>query len=255
MYMVFLGESGNTGNRGSDPGQPQQVYAGLVIHESRYVAVNGEFNALCRRHFGSPLGGEGAPAVLKIADLYQGRGFFNAWPQQRRAELIQDCLNILLRRESPVIVSYVDKARWQQARAEGNPAAAAWDTPAAAIVSKFLFALNMFLDEAVMADTDPEHIMDAPGPIRDYALVVAESGRSTKPEYMRQFLHSEVEIPTPAVLENFCYTPAGESVCTQLANMCAYFVRRWLQNPGGAHGYFTALRDGRVIQVIYPVQF
>lgn len=254
MYMVYLGESGNTGNSSGDPHQQHQVYAGLFLHESQYVAVHGEFNALCRRHFGSPLGVGDTPSSLKIADLYQGRGFFTSWKPQQRAELIQDCLNILLRRESPVIVSYVDKRQWQQARETGNELAADWDTPAAAIISKFLFALNMFVDEAVMAETDPEHIMDAPGPIRDYTLVVAESGRSAKPEYMRQFLHSEVEIPTPAVLENFCYA-AGDSVCIQLANICAYFVRRWLRDPGGSNGYFTALRDGRVIQVIYPVQF
>ena len=254
MYMVYLGESGNTGNSSNDPHQQHQVYAGLFLHESQYVAVNGEFNALCRRHFGSPLGVGNTPPSLKIAELYQGRGFFTSWKPQQRAELIQDCLNILLRRESPVIVSYVDKRQWQQARDNGNELAAEWDTPAAAIISKFLFALNMFVDEAVLAETDPEHIMDAPGPIRDYTLVVAASGRSVKPEYMRQFLHSEVEIPTPAVLENFCYA-AAESVCTQLADLCAYFVRRWLQNPADSHGYFTALRDGRVIQVIYPVQF
>ena len=254
MYMVYLGESGNTGNSSNDPHQQHQVYAGLFLHESQYVAVNGEFNALCRRHFGNPLGVGDTPPSLKIADLYQGRGFFTSWKPQQRAELIQDCLNILLRRESPVIVSYVDKRQWQQARDNGNELAAEWDTPAAAIISKFLFALNMFVDEAVLAETDPEHIMDAPGPIRDYTLVVPASGRSVKPEYMRQFLHSEVEIPTPAVLENFCYA-AAESVCAQLANLCAYFVRRWLQNPADSHGYFTALRDGRVIQVIYPVQF
>ena len=254
MYMVYLGESGNTG-RSADPSQQYQVYAGLMLHESQYVAVSGEFDALCRRHFGSPLGQGDAPAGLKIADLYQGRGPFNSWHPDRRAELIQDCLNILIRRESPVIVSYVDKRLWQDARSNGNPIAAEWDTPAAAIVSKFLFALNMFVDEAAMADVDPSHIMDAPGPIRDYTMVIAESGGSVRPEYIRQFLHSEVEIPTPAVLENFGYTPAAESVGSQLAHICAYFVRRWLQNPNDSHGYFTALRDGRVIQVIYPVQF
>ena len=86
-------------------------------------------------------------------------------------------------------------------------------------------------------------------------MVVAQSGKSVEPEYMSRFLHAEVEIPTPIVLEDLCYTSPGESVCIQLSNICAYFTRRWLQNPGGSHGYFDALRDGRVIQVVYPVQF
>ncbi len=255
MHLVYLGESGNTGNSLNDPNQRHHVYAGLVIHETQYVAVNGEFNALCRRHFGSPLGNAETPSELRPADLYQGRGFFKSWPPAKRAELIQDCLNILVRRETPVIVSYVDKAQLAQAQRDGNDKAANWAAPSEAIISKFLFALNMFMDEAAVADVDPDHIMEATGPIKDYALVVAETGKSVKPEYMARFLHSEVEIPTPAVLENFYYTSSSESVGAQLANICAYFVRRWLQNPSDSHGYFEALRDGRVIQVIYAVQF
>ena len=255
MYMVYLGESGNTGSSNDDPRQPHQVYAGLLVHESQYVAINGEFNALCRRHFGEPLGRGDTPAELRPADLYQGRGFFTSWSPARRAELLQDCLNIMIRRETPVIVTYVDKGQWAEARERGDEIAADWTTPAEAIISKFLFALNMFVDEAALAEVPLDHVMEATGPIQDYTLVVAEQGRSVKPEHMARFLHSEVEIPTPAVLENFCYVGAGESVCTQLSNICAYFVRRWLQNPGGSHGYFEALRDGRVIQVVYPVQF
>ena len=255
MYLVYLGESGNTGNGSNDPNQLHQVYSGLVVHESQYVAINGEFNALCRRHFGSPLGSDDTPDKLRPADVYQGKGFFNSWAPAKRAELIQDCLNILIRRETPVIVTYVDKLQLAQAQRDDNPLVADWNTPPEAIISKFLFALNMYMDEAAVADVPLDHIMDATGPIKDYALLVAESGKSVRPEHMAQFLHSEVEIPTPIVLENFCYTGAGESVCTQLSNICAYFVRRWLQNPSGSHGYFDALRDGRVIQVVYPVQF
>ena len=254
MYLVYIGESGNTGDSLNDPNQQHQVYSGLILHENQYVAVNGEFNALCRRHFGSPLGVDDTPVKLRPADVYQGRGFFRSWAPEKRAELIQDCLNILIRREAPVIVSYVDKAQLSRARENGNPAVAEWGNPAEAIISKFLFALNMYMDEAAVADIPPDHIMEATGPIQDYALVVAESGKSVKSEYMARFLHSEVEIPTPIVLENFCYA-AEESVGAQLANICAYFARRWLQNPAGSHGYFDALRDGRVIQVVYPVQF
>lgn len=255
MFLVYLGESGNTGDSLNDPNQGHQVFAGLVVHENQYVAVNGEFNALCRRHFGGPLGSDGTPGSLKPAEVYQGKGFFRSWAPDKRAELIQDCLNILIRREAPVIVTYVDKGQLAQAQADGNPAVADWSSPPEAIISKFLFALNMYMDEAAIADIPPDHIMDATGPIQDYALVVAESGKSVKPEYMARFLHSEVEIPTPIVMEEFCFVGAEQSVCTQLSNICAYFVRRWLQNPSASHGYFDALRDGRVIQVVYPVQF
>ncbi len=255
MYLVYIGESGDTGASLNDPNQRHQVYSGLIVHENQYVAINGEFNALCRRHFGEPLGRGDTPRQIKPADVYQGQGFFRSWAPARRAELIQDCLNILIRREAPVIIAFADKVQLAQAREDGNEAVADWNAPSEAITSKFLFALNMFMDEAAVADIPPDHIMEATGPIQDYALVVAQSGKSVQPEYMSRFLHAEMEIPTPIVLENLCFTVAEESVCTQLSNICAYFSRRWLQNPGGSHGYFDALRDGRVIQVVYPVQF
>ena len=76
MYLVYIGESGNTGSSLGDSNQRHQVYSGLIIHENQYVAINGEFNALCRRHFGEPLGVGNTPAHLRPADVYQGRGFF-----------------------------------------------------------------------------------------------------------------------------------------------------------------------------------
>ena len=255
MYLVYMGESGNTGDSLNDPNQQHQVFSGLIFHENQYVSINGEFNALCRRHFGAPLGAGDTPAYLRPTDVYQGRGFFRSWSPDKRAELIQDCLNILIRREAPVIITYVDKAQLADARGNGNPTVADWANPPEALISKFLFALNMYMDEAAIADVPLDHVMEATGPIQDYALVVAEARKSVKPEYMGQFLHAEVEIPAPIVLENLCFTGPGESVGTQLANICAYFSRRWLQNPSGSHGYFEALRDGRVIQVVYPVQF
>ena len=52
MYLVYLGESGNTGNSLNDPNQPHHVHVGLLVHESQSISITGEFNALCRRHFG-----------------------------------------------------------------------------------------------------------------------------------------------------------------------------------------------------------
>ncbi|KAA1292491.1 MAG: hypothetical protein EGP13_00730, partial [SAR202 cluster bacterium] len=109
MFLTYVGESGLTGSTVKDPSQQFQIYTGLFIHESQSISVNGEFNALCRRHFGSPLGEEDAPDVLRPVDIYQGLGYFSSWPPLRRNELIQDCLGIMIRRETPVITSYVNK--------------------------------------------------------------------------------------------------------------------------------------------------
>ena len=56
MYLVYAGESGNTGSSLNDPNQPHHVHVGLLVHESQSVAVTGEFDALFRRHFGQAPG-------------------------------------------------------------------------------------------------------------------------------------------------------------------------------------------------------
>lgn len=255
MYLAYMGESGNTGNSIGDANQMHHVHVGLLVHENHCISINGEFNALCRRHFGNPLGESGSPRELRPAEVYQGTGFFKSWRPDRRAELIQDCLNILIRRETPAIVAYIDKQQFTKAKAGGGSPYAFMGSPSEIAISKFLFALNMYVDEVNMSEMSHDQMMQSAWPIKDHSLVVAGQGKSIAPEYMNQFLRSEVEIPSPAVLENFCYVDPAHSVCTQLANMCAYFTRRWLRNPEGVNSYFDALQEGRVIQVIYPVQF
>ena len=72
MYLVFLSESGQTGLSADDPSQPHHVHAGLLVQESQYISMTGEYDALVRRHFGAPAGSDGVPNELRPGDLYQG---------------------------------------------------------------------------------------------------------------------------------------------------------------------------------------
>ena len=45
MYLVYMGESGDTGNSFSDPNQRHHVHLGLLVHEGQCISMNGEFNA------------------------------------------------------------------------------------------------------------------------------------------------------------------------------------------------------------------
>ena len=255
MYLVFLGESGNTGNSINDPNQPHHIHVGLLVHESQSISINGEYNALYRRHFGRPPGEPGSPRGLRPADIYQGMGTFSSWAIPKRHELIQDCLNILIRRHVPAIISYIDKREYAQAQANDDDPNLVWESPSEPVISRFLMALNMYLDEISLRGLDEQQIMSLDQPIKDYALVVAGDGRSVEPRFMDQFLKSEDGQDASGLLENLYFVGSEHSVGTQLANMCAYFTRRWLQNPSAPHPYFDALRENEVVQVIYPVQF
>ena len=249
MYLAFLGQSGNTGGSLSDANQPHHVYAGLLVHESQSVSLTGEFDALYLRHFNRIRGETGGPRGIRAGEVFQGTGVFASWPPAQRHELVRDCLDILLRRETPVIVAYGDK---REIAAAGNTEAGK-QSPSEAIVSRFLVALNLFMDELNIAGVDPDELMTMEFRTRDFALVAA-SDRSTRPGLMTEFLRSDDGIDSSTLLSDICIVDPEDSVGAQLANMCAYFARRWLQNPAVSHPYFEALRDGNVIQVIYPVK-
>ena len=254
MYLVYLGESGNTGTSLKDLNQPHHVHVGLLIHESQSISVNGEFDALWRRHFGQPRGENGAPKELRPSDIFQGRGGFVSWPLAKRHELIQDCLNIMIRRETPLIAAYVDKQDLAQSLSHTDGPSAFGESPSEVTMSRFLFALNMLVDELNMSGMDSNQLMESVWPITDFAMVVAGDGRSVEPRFMTRYLNSDEGSDSTAVLGNFCFVGPEHSVGTQLANICAYFARRWLHNPSASHPYFDALRDGKVVQVIYNVQ-
>ena len=254
MYLTYLGESGNTGNSLNDANQPHHVHVGLLVHESQSVSINGEFDALYRRHFGRTPGEPGGPNGIRAADVYQGIGTFSSWRPTKRYELIQDCLNILIRRQTPVIVAYIAKQDFAQARASGDNPSALWQSPSEPVISRFLVALNLFMDELNISGVDPDQLMTVEFQTRDFALVVAGDNKSVEPRFMTQFLKSDEGIDASALLEDFFFVNLADAVGTQLANMCAYFTRRWLQTPSNSHPYFDALRDGNVVQVIYPVR-
>ncbi len=255
MYLVFLSESGLTGVSANDPNQPHHIHAGLLVQENQYISMTGEYDALVRRHFGNPPGTDGVPAEINPRHAYQGTGPFRAWRPEQRAELIQDCLSILIRRETPLLVSYINKEDYVNARSTEGSTLHGDDDPSRLAFSRFLLALTMFLDENVMSQMNPDDIMESAWTVSDYALLMAGAESSSISTALAEFLSAESDTVSPSIYDDLIVAPPATSVGAQLVNFCAYFVRRWLQQPGGAHSYFEALRDGRVVQVIYPYQF
>lgn len=254
MYLAYLGESGNTGNSLDDANQPHHVHIGLLVHESQSTSMNGEFDAIYRSYFKCAPGEQGRPKGIRAGHIFQGVGVFASWPLSKRHRLIQDCFDILIRRQTPVIVVYIQKLEFARALANNDKLETTWQNPSGYVISRFLATLNLFMDELNLAGLPSEQLMTAEFQIKDFALVVASNNMSVEPRFMTQFLRSDEGIDSSTLLENICFVKQEDSAGSQLAHMCAYFSRRWLQNPSGTHPYFDALRDSNVVQVIYPVR-
>ena len=254
MHLVYMGQSHlpATGSEGSS--QSHEVVAGLMLHETQITSLNGEFEALCRRHFGSPLGEEDAPSSIEPTDVFEGVNAYASWDPEKRAQLIQECLDIMIRRESPVLSAYINRQALENARnTASTPAALLWNDPIGPVMSRFLFALSMFLDEMNMATLNHDQIMSGAFPITQYAMILAQEGDNIQQRMMSDFRRSEEGEDATGLHENICFINAQDSPAMQLANLCAYFTNRWLQSPENPNPFFEVLRDNKVIQVLYSV--
>ena len=251
MYLVYLGESGNTGTSLNDPNQPHHVYVGLMVHEDQWNEIKVAFSRICDIYLGRSPGEAGAPAELQAADIVQGKGFFSSWTKPRRLQFIDALLDILIQRQTPLIAAYVDKQEYASAGQEDNQHRGPWE-PA---FSRLVFSLDIYMDEVNMALMSPEEMHSGElWAIKERAAIIADPGKVAGPQLMQQLLKSETDLPTGAVLENIHFVRSQDSHCTQLAGMCAYFLRRQLQQPSRPNPQYTALEEGHVLQVLYQVQ-
>ncbi len=254
MHLVYLGQAGLTGTSTAGSSADHELVAGLLLHETQITSMNGEFDALCRRHFGSSLGVDDAPEMIQPADLFDGLEHYSSWEPDQRSQMIQDCLDILIRRETPVLSAFLDRRALNDARTSASsPAALLWSEPIGPVMSRFLFALSMYLDEMNMATLNHDQIMSGAFPVTQYAMIIAQDGTNIEQRMMSDFFHSEDGEDATGLHENVHYVNAKYSPAMQLANLCAYFTHRWCQNPDHANPFFEVLRDNKVIQVLYPV--
>lgn len=254
MHLVYMGQTGLTGTSAVGSSDSHELVAGLLLHETQITALNGEFDALCRRHFGTSLGEDDTPAMIQPGELFEGLEHYASWEADRRSQLIQDCLDILIRRETPVLSAFLDRRALNDARTSASsPAALLWSEPIGPVMSRFLFALSMFLDEMNMATLDHDQIMSGAFPVTQFAMIVAQDGSNIEQRMMSEFFRSEEGEDATGLHENVHYLNARYSPAMQLANFCAFFTHRWCQNPDHPNPYFEVLRDNKVIQVLYPV--
>jgi hypothetical protein len=239
MYMVYLGESTNFDAESVDTEKQQQVHTGLIIHERNWVAMNGEFLAVCKRYFIA--GVDDADFRFSPDDMYEGTGAFD----------------ILIKKEIPMIAAALNHGIYEKAKTTLQNPEALTKPIAEIIMERFLLALNMFVDELQMSTMDPNQIMESAWAIDDYSLLIAQYGGTIGPHFMKNFLSNELNIPNPSIIEDITFASADYSGMLQLANLTAYLVMRWLTEPEANQNYvdyINGLQDGKVLQVIYPVQ-
>ena len=255
MYLVYLGESGDTGTSLSDPNQPHHVLVGLLVHDTLWEGINAEFDVVCQGHFLNSPGEQDAPREIRLAEVFQGRGAFISWPKAKRHQLIDDLVSILTKRQTPLIVAYMHKGEFAAAQPDELGRKAGWGAPWVPAFSRLLFSLDILMDESNMETMSSEQLHRGDTPeLKERATIIANAAKRSDSRAMQELIRTEVDLPTGAILEGIHFASPEDSHCTQLADMCAYFMRRRFQQPDLPSPQYDALEDAHVLQVIYPVQ-
>ena len=256
MYLVYTSESGDTGRSTADPSQPHHVYGALMVHEGQWDPIRTDFRAVCRHYIGNDLGSPDTPSRLNARHINQGKDAFASWPTSRRSEFIDDLLKILIQRETPLLVMYVDKGEFSTALMGDDPNNTRWNQPWEPAFARLAYYLDLYMDELNLAAMPQAELMrGAPVRIEERATIISDRPGAGDVEVMQRLLKTEIDLPTGAVHENAYLARTQDSHCTQLADLCTYIFRRHLQQPDQPDPLYTSLEEGHVIQVVHQVHF
>ncbi len=111
MHLIYLDESGNTGNNLADPQQPVFVLGGLIVPEHTWQAVELDLERALERHLPSA-----SPKDFEMhaGDLRQGTGCFKGIPVKTRVALRDDWLGIAASHDLRFIYRAITKNRYER---------------------------------------------------------------------------------------------------------------------------------------------
>ena len=109
MHLIYLDESGNTGNNLNDPDQPVFVLCALIVPESHWLDLERDLLRLLDEH----LPRRSEHAEVHASDLRTGRGAFAGMSVPERIAFRDDWLRVAQKLRLPVIYRAIAKSRYQ----------------------------------------------------------------------------------------------------------------------------------------------
>ena len=130
MYLIYLDESGNTGNNPADAQQPVFLLCALVVKETCWQSVERDLEESFERNFPAL---HAANVEVHGADIRSGNNDFRGLPFESRSNFLKEWLLIAEKHELAVVYRAIEKKRyhtWLQSAFSGgvviNPHVAAF---------------------------------------------------------------------------------------------------------------------------------
>ena len=109
MRLIYLDESGNTGNRRDDPDQPLHLIACVIVDEGQVRGLEDAIDTITFGRFPDARLEDGFE--LHGADLYRGNGLFKGVLPDTRVAAVQEVIAALAQHEAQIGWTAADKAK------------------------------------------------------------------------------------------------------------------------------------------------
>ena len=216
MHLIYLDESGNSGNNLNHTQQPIFVLSALLVPETEWLPIESELAAEVNRFFPT------RPDDFEIhaSEIINPRGFFRAFPVQTRLDFYKALMDVAARHKLRVIHRAIIKKRYlhwlEKTFGAGvviNPHLAAFPL-VAHVVNDFLRQLPGKPLGIFISDEN-----------RDVAQDVEKSQRILRGTPGRLHLSQ--------IIEKGFFIDSRKSLLLQLCDLCAHALRRLEEKKAG----------------------
>ena len=210
MHLVYLDESGNSGNNLHDLQQPVFVLCALLVPEDKWLALETDLHAAVEAHYPSPR----APGFeIHATGLRNGDKFFRSTPVSKRLELRDAWLQLAAKHHLKVIYRAIEKRRYHRWQQETFGIGVA--------INPHLVALPL------VARVVDDYLTTLPG--HPHGMFISDEDRATMGDVEKAIQLLRVTPGTlklRRIVEKGFFADSRKSLPLQLCDLCAYNARK-----------------------------
>lgn len=218
MNLVYVDESGNTGLNLKDPQQPVFVLAALIVSESKWFLLEKQFFDIAYRHFGVPLP---YPFEVQAKDLKSGRGIFAQLELAEQLSFRNEMLQLLLDNQMDIIYRRIIKSKFAAfCEQEYGPG----------------IRVNPYIMALPFVCTEVDHYLRQKG-ADQFGMLIFDEQKENLDAAERSLrtlrLDSSSILKTTNIVEKGFFIDSSKSFALQLADLAAYYIRKYEENKLG----------------------
>lgn len=208
MHLIYLDESGNTGNNLNDPQQPIFVLSALIVPVDVWQDLEKDLNACLKDHFPSLYENN---VEVHATDLCSGRNEFKGLPIKDRISFRDDWMKLAEKHNLKVCYRAINKQRY-----------ARWQSR--------VFGSGVFINPQVSAFALLASVLDSYlGAQNDVGMFIFDDNKEVTKDIeksIRILRGGEKKIKIENVIEKGFFIDSGKSRVLQLCDVFTYSARK-----------------------------